>query len=192
MQNKLLKITRMGLALIAFGWITPAVAVGNPCSSMSEDLKSITPQKMRSDLKNGLDATARFADGLTMLHLAAPCVSNPEVIAVLLQAGASINARDVDGMTALHNVAEWNTDPKATIILLEAGADVHALDKHGNTPLHRAAKENKNSDVIMALLDAGANGKIKNKEGKTPFNYAQDNWPLKDTKAYWALSDTQF
>jgi ankyrin repeat protein len=55
-----------------------------------------------------------------------------------------------------------------------------------------AALANPNPDVITALLSAGADAKVKDKDGKTAFDYAQDNWSLKGTYAYWKLNDARF
>ncbi len=46
-------------------------------------------------------------------------------------------------------------------------------------------------EVIKALLNAGADGKLKSSEGKTAFDYVKENLDIKDTEAYWLLSDVR-
>ena len=87
---------------------------------------------------------------------------------------------------------------KGTVIYFEdfsAGvmpSDYILYDEDGLTPLMHAARFNENPEVIMVILNAGADGKVKSGDGRTAFDYAGDNPTLKDTAAYWALSDARF
>ena len=202
MQNKLLKIARMGfaLAVLSFGAL-PALGQDDPrklCLEMAEGNEKFEKEDIEeaikmigSDIKNGLDVNKRTPDGLTPLHWAA--CTKIEIVSILLQAGAQVNARDKEfGQTPLHWAASFSTDPEVITALIVARADVYAQDKHGKTPLHWAAQRNKNPEMIMILLKAGAIGGLVDGEGKTAFDYAEENKALQDTEAYWALSDARF
>ena len=107
--------------------------------------------------------------------------------------GADVNAQDKDesSTTPLMLAAAFNPNPEVITILINAGADIQAQSGDGFTAL-MCAVNNQNPEGITTLLKAGADAKAKSKEGKTAFNYAQDNEKLKDTNAYWALSDAQY
>ena len=72
-------------------------------------------------------------------------------------------------------------NPEVITTLLKAGADIRDRSNNGVTAL------NPKPEVISTLLKAGADGKAKDSKGKTAFDYAQDNWSLKDTDAYRQL-----
>ncbi len=72
------------------------------------------------------------------------------------------------------------------------GIDVNAHDEYGNTVLMEAASDIQNPDIITALIKAGADAKVKDKDGKTAWDYIQENYDLKDTKAYWQLNDLRY
>ncbi|MDE2875234.1 MAG: ankyrin repeat domain-containing protein [Gemmatimonadota bacterium] len=64
----------------------------------------------------------------TPLHMAAADNADPEVTAVLLEAGADLHARGYEGETPLSQAA-GNDNPAVAALLLEAGADVHAAGR---------------------------------------------------------------
>ncbi len=147
-----------------------------------------SPGEVLQALKQGADANARYADGMTPLMAAASDSPNPETIAALLEAGADVNARETRyGATALMFAAADSRNPDMIAALLAAGADVNARDANGQTPLFYAAILSRNSDFITLLLNAGADPKARDKSGKTAFDYAQANAKLKGTDALTRL-----
>ncbi len=161
------------------------------------------PNVIKVLLDAGADVNARNGDGGTPLHWAASQNENPEIINVLLKSGAKLEVRNKLGQTPIYSAVgrrEKHNSLKIIMTLIDAGSNVNAQGKDtsgvtswsGYTPLHWAAIQTKNPDVIMILLKAGADGKIKSEDRKTPFEFAKYNSALKDTKAYWALSDAQY
>ena len=111
MQNKILKITRMGLALVILA-LGALPALAQDCTEWVDDYnfsdsenwkywKKITLEDIQTCLNNGKDVNARAKNGLTPIHLTARYNDNPEVITALIKAGANINARDINGSTTL-------------------------------------------------------------------------------------------
>ncbi len=192
MQNKILKITRMGFALVilAFGAL-PALAQG--CegwedikfSDEGDILQKITLEQVQTCLNNGMDVHARGKNyKMTPLYWAGAFNKDPQVIIALLNAGADVSARDTVGRTPLHFAAENNKNAKIITILIQAGADVNARDRDGGTPLHEAAEGNI-SKVIITLLNAGADVNARSeKHGWTPLHWAAYN---KNPKVITAL-----
>ncbi len=121
-----------------------------------------TAEAVRALLRAGaaVDARARgfsihYGWDWTPLHLAVANNPDPEVAALLLEAGANPRARGYEGETPIH-MAAGNEDPALAALLLEAGADANARGSTGRTPLHQAARSNGNPALIAVLLDAGA------------------------------------
>ena len=125
------------------------------------------------------------------LHHAACEGDDPELIAVLLDAGADVNAFSRGGQTPLHrlvseaqvpsqlpfpNYAEPDDYPIARVIaaFVEAGADVNAVDRGGSTPLHYAVGRiyNRTALSARALVDAGADVNARDSRGGTPLHRA--------------------
>ena len=119
------------------------------------------------------------------------CLTAPENIQVLLNAGAYVMARTLDGFTPLHIAASEGT-PENIRVLLNAGVDVMVRDKFDRTPLHNAARFNDKIGVIEVLLEAGADPKAITENGKTPWDFAKKNEKLKGTKSLWALNDARY
>ena len=67
-------------------------------------------------LKAGADPNARDSDGMTALMWAACCSKNPNVIAVLVDAGASVRTKDKDGRKALDFARRNNKLKKSEVI----------------------------------------------------------------------------
>ena len=64
--------------------------------------------------------------------LAARNNSNPEVVALLLQAGADIHEKANRWRDAAYSfAASYNSNPEVVALLLKAGADIHEKDKYG-------------------------------------------------------------
>ena len=110
------------------------------------------------DVPDLLDEAMRDHEYSRGLLRYAAAVSNPEIIALLLDRGGNqyINAGR-NGFTPLHSAAENNPDPAMVAVLLDAGANLNAQAGNGVRPLHLAARNNPEPAVVAALLDAGAN-----------------------------------
>ncbi len=201
MQNKLLKIARMGfvLAILSFGAL-PALALN--CSDWSNAgatyWKNMTVKKAQACLDKGIDINEQGNNGFAPFHRAVAYNENPKVVRMLLDSGADVNAPSSDGRTPLHWVARWNTNPAIIKIFIEFGADVNAQDKNGWSPLHWMARWNVlNPEMVILLIESGADVKLENKAGQTPFglglteNGASLNVPGA-TPAYWALKHGRY
>ena len=121
-----------------------------------------TPGMVRALLRAGADVDPRalgfsihYGWDWTPLHLAVAYNPDPEVAAVLLNAGANPRARGYEGETPIHEAAR-NENPALAALLLEAGADANARGSTRRTPLHEAATSNRNPAMIQVLLEAGA------------------------------------
>ena len=136
--------------------------------------------------------------GMTPLYLAALGNGNPEVIAVLAEAGAKVDAepaelppgkpwrvRTGDGLvrvidpghnSPLHFAAHFNKRPAVVEALVHAGADLELRNRVGQTALHTAALYN--PAVFPALLALGADPAAVDVGGKTPMDYARLNKTL--------------
>ena len=82
----------------------------------------------------------------------------------------------------------WRTAiPERIAYFVAEGADVHARNELGQTALHVAAFYTRSPDVIEALLVANADARLKDGDGKLPADYADENWRIIDSPAYWRL-----
>lgn len=108
--------------------------------------------KVRSLLKQGIDANAAQADGMTALHWAA-ARGDAAQVKVLVFAGARLESSTRNGSyTPLHLAAQAGRGA-AVRALLESGANPNALTSSGGaTPLHMAAAQG-NVESVNALLD---------------------------------------
>ncbi|KAF0716111.1 Aste57867_3019 [Aphanomyces stellatus] len=115
--------------------------------------------------------------GDTVLHLAANCCNEQDVLA-LLENGASVLAMNFQGRTPLHTAAmHHNIDVIA--MLIDWDSDLSAQDLDGNTPLHLATDPH----VARMLLEAGTNPNIVNEAGKTPLLEATERGDLHIVRA---------
>ncbi len=107
--------------------------------------------KVRTLLKQGVDANAAQADGMTALHWAAARGDAAEV-KVLVFAGARLESTTRNGSyTPLHLAARAGR-AAAVLSLLEAGANPNAATSSGGaTALHMAAAQG-DADAVNALL----------------------------------------
>ncbi|MFN7113026.1 MAG: ankyrin repeat domain-containing protein [Alphaproteobacteria bacterium] len=118
----------------------------------------------------GADLSARNADGLTPLQLAADNRSD-DAVKTLIQLGADINAVSTkEKMTALHYAAK-NSDTDTLKVLIRARADLNIKDVKGLTPLHHAAIEGDDDNVDL-LIAAGADVLAKDNLGRTAAKHA--------------------
>jgi uncharacterized protein len=115
--------------------------------------------------------------GFTPLIIAA-YNNQPEVVAILLQAGADSTIGDRNGNTALMGALFKGYDAIAHK-LLDAGADPNVQNEQGATALTFAATFHRNQ-LAQRLLQAGADKNIADRFGKTPLDHArvQDNEAL--------------
>ena len=107
---------------------------------------------------------------MTVLMYAAAFNKNPDITAVLLDAGADINARTGRGMTPLMFAAAMNNNPMVLAALVEAGADVNAQDEGGrmavgyardndNLPSFEIAlRRKRNTQMINVLIQSAERG----------------------------------
>ena len=108
--------------------------------------------KVRALLKQGIDANAAQADGMTALHWAA-ARGDAAQVRMLVLAGARLESSTRNGSyTPLHLAAQAGRG--ATVrTLLESGANANAITTSGGaTPLHMAAAQG-NVEAVTALLD---------------------------------------
>ena len=149
-----------------------------------------TAESVMECVDAGVDLNARNGRMvMTPLHVAASVNDDPAIITALLDAGADLGARNAIGLTPLHYAASNNDNPAIITTLLDAGADLGAQGSEGLTPLHLAASNNDDPAIVTALLDAGADLNAGDAIGRTPWDMAQVNDELRDTDAYWRLSD---
>lgn len=99
---------------------------------------------------------------------------NPELIAVMLDAGADVDGRSRGGQSPLHSAA-YGGGPGVIAALAAAGAEVDVRDGRDQTPLHRAI-ERKNPANVAALIEAGADVHALVQDGDTPLHMVA-KWP---------------
>ena len=129
-------------------------------------------------LDAGADPNVRDGERQMLLHRALE-IQNPEVTALLLEAGADPNAANSFGNSPLMQ-ALWlrsynNPDPEKIAtelvrLLLAAGADPNA-DRFGNTPLYSAASQGA-AELVDVLLEAGADPNPPTRRGTSPLGVA--------------------
>ncbi len=124
---------------------------------------------VRKLLKEGADAKAAQADGMTALHWAAQH-DNPEIARSLIQAGAKAAAANRYGVTPL-SLACVNGGEALVALLLEAGADPQAALSGGETALLTASRTGRVGPV-KALLARGARVEAKDEKGQTALMWA--------------------
>lgn len=138
----------------------------------------------------GVDYTTRRLGGITPLHVAARN-PNPDVLAVLLEAGADPTARAwrheghynwSGNVTPLYDAARSNPNPEIAATLLAAGTDVDgrgAEIRFGSSstparasPLYLAVRIPGHPAVIEALAHAGADLELTDSSGRTALHHA--------------------
>ncbi len=125
----------------------------------------------------GADIHAREKSGMGAIHYATGTSvrDNPEVAAMLLQAGADPNLVARADSPPLLGAAMGNW-PSVVRLLVEAGADVNFVKKCCSdwTALHVAMmNSNDPVGVVEVLLAAGANPDALTTEGETPLDWAK-------------------
>ena len=107
-----------------------------------EFARTFLPYGMTVSSTGGEDRTTRRLGGITPLHAAAMSNPNPEVLALLLEAGADPGA--LAWRTENHHYAERRSD------------NPHYRWSGNVTPLYDAARFNADPEVVATLLAAGA------------------------------------
>jgi len=116
-------------------------------------------------------ATAKNADGQTLLHLAVYGKS-PALIDFLIDKGAKTEEKDARFKTPLH-LAAMNDRREVAAALLDAGFAPGAADRFGWTPLHYAARDGR-TEAARILVERGAPIDARNIAGQTAYNVAQE------------------
>ena len=150
----------------------------------------------------GEDVTTRRLGGITPLHEAALRNPNPEVLALLLEAGADPGAlawRSENShyhwsgnVTPLYDAARFNSNPEIVATLVAAGADVDGrgtqltfpplqptTSSRGQhlSPLHLALRIVGHPATIEALVRAGADLELTDSDGRTVLHVAAIGYP---------------
>lgn len=179
----------------AFPEVTPEDEPEGGYATLASLIESgnATPDRVQNLLNLGADVMERGNRGWTPLHWAASNSRDPEVIALLLQAGADVHAT-ASGFVPLHCAAMVNPNPNIILMLLEGGAEVNARLDSGENPLWMACSSaQKNPAIIQLLLAKGADANKKNSIGEVPLDFARRNDALKGSDTLEALkSATSF
>ena len=142
--------------------------------------KRATPDDVEACLASGASVDAPRRKGGLPIHKAAEYSIDPEVLAVLIDAGADPMARtSKHRSTPLHIASGYNMHQKRRVglvnVLLARGADPNAQDNDGWTPLHAALSLRWNAPLplVEALLKAGADPNLRTKDGQRPIDWAR-------------------
>ena len=144
--------------------------------------RTADPARVGECLAAGYSAHDRPSRSWTVLHIAAVFSDDPEVIAVLVEAGADLEASWPPlNRTPLHSAARYNRNPEIVRVLLRYGADDYAVNGPGRTPLHLAALFNENPAVVEELVKV-TDVNIRAKGGETPLHDAARRRPNDESK----------
>ncbi|MBI3858513.1 MAG: ankyrin repeat domain-containing protein [Planctomycetes bacterium] len=125
--------------------------------------------RVRTLVRDGADAKAAQADGMTALHWAAQH-DNAEIAGRLLKAGAKPNAANQFGVTPL-SLACVNGGEALVTLLLDAGADPESPLPGGETAILSASRTGRVGPV-KALLSKGAKVDAMDAKGQTALMWA--------------------
>ena len=147
-----------------------AVSAQSP-SPVADAARKGNAAAVKALLKQGADANAPQADGMTALHWAADR-GDLAIADTLIYAGASTaGITRLGAYTPLHLAARSGSGPVVKA-LLKAGAGASTLTASGATPLHLAAASG-NAESVTALLDAKADINARESESnQTPLIFA--------------------
>ncbi len=139
--------------------------------------RTADPARVKECLAAGYSVHDRLGRSWTVLHMAAAFSDDPEVIAVLVEAGADLEASWPPlNRTPLHTAARHNRNPEIVRLLLRYGADDYAVNGPGRTPLHLAALFSENPAVVEELIKV-TDVNIRAKGGETPLHDAARRKP---------------
>jgi len=125
--------------------------------------------RVRTLLKEGADAAAVQADGMTALHWAAQA-DQADLARLLLKAGAKAGAANEFGVRPL-SLACVNGGAAMVTLLLEGGADPETTLPGGESALMTAARTGRIA-AVKALLDKGAKADAADAKGQTALIWA--------------------
>ena len=129
--------------------------------------------KVKAEVRNGVDINTKNAFGITPLYMASFHGKLP-VVKYLVQNGADVNLQKNTGDTPLH-AASWSGNLEILKYLIKKDADITIKNNFGNTPLHTASWQGK-FEVVKYLINSGADITLKNNFGNTPlYNAMQTN-----------------
>jgi len=122
------------------------------------------PEILQMLLKAGVDPISRLDNGDDVPHDAAGRdEADPDVVAVLLDAGISPNMVGGAGKTTLLNAAVSGRNKAVVSLLLARGADVNHSDSFTGTALHTAVII-PDYQIATLLLDHGADPHLRNSQ----------------------------
>ncbi len=126
---------------------------------------------VRSLVKQGADASAPHADGMTPLHWAAER-GDATMADVLIRAGANLAAETRLGQYTPLHLAARNGAADVVTALVKAGADVNTTTASGASAIHLAAGGG-NAAAVTALVDGGADVNARDTvNGQSPLVFA--------------------
>jgi ankyrin repeat protein len=110
----------------------------------------------------------------SVLMWAAMNVSDPAVLAALVERGADVNESDpIFTGTPLSSAAGYSKHPEIIDELIRLGADIDKYVSNGEDSLMVAAQYNVNEGIIERLVHHGADPKRTNNQGKTALDLAR-------------------
>ncbi len=142
----------------------------NPDPVLTAAAESANPAMVEEILALHPDVNAKGRSGntaLTNLLESSIAESEPEIVALLIEAGADVSARNDNGQTPIFAACN---NYKTLAPLLAAHPDLNLIDKNGQTALMNCFEQN----YIKALLQAGADPSIRNRDGRTAAQSALD------------------
>jgi ankyrin repeat protein len=153
-------------------WWVPATLQGTATDSAVADAASRADlAAVRALLKQGADVNAAQGDGMSALHWAAR-KGDPQLMAVLLQAGAAVAATTrIDRATPLHMAAAAG-HAAAIAALLKAGADAKARTAAGTTALMMAAAAGVPEPLKLLLAHGADPNARESAKGHTALMFA--------------------
>jgi ankyrin repeat protein len=139
-------------------------------AALADAAEKLDRARVRDLVKQGADANAPQADGMTALHWAA-YHADTEMADLLVRGGASVHATNRYGVMPLSLACENGAAPIVEL-LLKAGADPNATLQGGETPLMTAARTGR-LPAVRALLSHGAAADGKDeRRGQTALMWA--------------------
>lgn len=148
---------RKRLQKIQIEYTSLDVAIENAIAAMNRLHDAViandTEIVIRSLAVPGIDINYIYADGLTLIHLAAR-EGHVDILKILLKMPEmKVNLVSNNGWTALHMAARMGFERIVKILLQVPGINVNAVNSDGWTPLHWAAWHGHNV-VVTELLEA--------------------------------------
>ncbi len=126
------------------------------------------------------DVTAKSANGMTVLHMAARDDSLVPLMSLLIENKADVNAVEPQAGTTPIFGAFGFGGMAAIVFLIRSQANILVKTKTGLTCLHFAAKADK-VGIIPYLIENGVELNAKNDKGNTPLQFAEHANPNSDS-----------